>query len=262
MSRSGYLMLSNTLGFLGMLGLLAWLPGCSSASVVKSLPGLSLPGVSLPSRADSPVSRILSLWEPSEGIGVDGKPSRGFAGQVLFFGPGEQSAVQVNGVVRVIEYGDFDPEEEDPVALHTFEFASDAWDAHRTDGSVGHSYSVFIPYVQKQRGAVNCALRVEYTGADGRVVASDTTEVMLPARNSRGQAAAMKRSVTLGTPESPSGAVRSTAASPAGAAADAKSESESAPTADTLETVTIRLPGRISGAGSAASRSRSRAVRR
>ncbi len=249
---------SIMLSMLSMLGLLAAVPGCSTASVVKTLPGNPLR-----LRADSPVSRILCLWEPSEGIGVDGKPSRGFAGQVLFFGPGEQSAVQVNGVVRVVEYADFDPEDEDPIALHTFEFARDAWDAHRTDGSVGHSYSVFIPYVQKQRGAVNCALRVEYTGADGRVVASDTTEVMLPTRNSRGQTAAMKRSVTHGTAASPTGAVRPAAAASAEHVSPA--QSATGPSADRLETATIRLPGRISRAdtgASAASAAESRAVRR
>ena len=146
-------------------------------------------------RAEQHISRVLCLWEASKGTGVDGKPARGFVGQILFFGGGNDAAVQVDGDVRIIEYDAYSADQDDPTPLHTFTFKADAWDVHRTEGSLGHSYSVFIPYMQKHKDTVNCGLRVEFVGPDGRVTASDMTEVLLPGRGSLASTGPLQRAV-------------------------------------------------------------------
>ncbi len=140
------------------------------------------------------VVKVVALWESAHGKGVDGKNCRGFAGQVLFFGPQVETAVRVHGTVRITLYDQYDPEaEEEPEPLHTFEFTPEAWDVHRGEGTLGHSYSVFIPYVNRHRNQVNCALRVDLVQADGRVVSSRDTEILLPGRDTKNVAAARTR---------------------------------------------------------------------
>lgn len=201
-------------------------PGCSSTSLFRD-PGKL---IGRP-KFQSQVSRILCLWEPAQGTGVDGKPARGFAGQVLFFGPGSDAAVRVFGEVRISEFDNFDADADEVEPLHVFTFSADAWDVHRTEGTLGHSYSVFVPYMQKHKDPVQCALRVEFVNADGRVVASDTTDVMLPGKKNMRAAAPMQRSISRETQRRPSAAsVRSPA------------NQEPPAVSDQLETTTIRLP--------------------
>jgi hypothetical protein len=140
------------------------------------------------------VVKVVALWEAAHGKGMDGKNCRGFAGQILFFGPKVETGVRVHGTVRITLYDGYDPEaEEEPEPLHQFEFTPEAWDVHRGEGTLGHSYSVFVPYVNKHRNQVNCALRVDLVQDDGQVVSSRETEILLPGRDTKNAAAARTR---------------------------------------------------------------------
>jgi hypothetical protein len=170
--------------------------GCQSGSLVRN-PGqlLSDPGriVGRP-RIEKNVGRIVTLWEPSHGKDASGRNARGFAGQILFFGPGGQTGCRIHGKVVVSVFDRYDPEsEDDPILLHRYEFDPDAWEAHRGEGTLGHSYSVFIPYAGTHRDQVNCALKVELIQEDGRTVSSQETEVLLPGRNTVQAAASRTR---------------------------------------------------------------------
>lgn len=206
--------------------------GCTSSAFLKD-PGrlIGRPHI------EKNVTRVLCLWEPSQGTGLDDKPARGFSGQILFFGPRDESAARVRGEVRILEFDQFDGEVDEPQALHTFVFDADAWDGHRKEGSLGHSYSVFIPYLPKHKDAVNCALRVEFTSADGRVVRSDMIEVMLPGKAAQASTTAFRRNVTRDYTYRPGGS------SSVRRASFEESGSEAAPY-DKLESTTIKLPRR------------------
>lgn len=204
--------------------------GCASTSTLLRDPGRLIGK----SRPEKNVARVLCLWEPSQGTGVDGKPARGFAGQILFFGGRDDAAVRIDGDVRILEYSNFSSDDDEPVPLHTFTFKSDAWDVHRTEGSLGHSYSVFIPYMEKHKNTVNCGLKVEFIGKDGRVVASDTTEVLLPGKGSMASTSPMQRSVTRNIS-------RKAGASPSSHAVQSHINDDKPAT---LETTTIALPRR------------------
>jgi len=118
------------------------------------------------------VVKVVALWEAAHGKGMDGKNCRGFAGQILFFGPKVETGVRVHGTVRITLYDG---------------------DVHRGEGTLGHSYSVFVPYVNKHRNQVNCALRVDLMQDDGQVVSSRETEILLPGRDTKNAAAARTR---------------------------------------------------------------------
>ncbi|MEP3481370.1 MAG: hypothetical protein ABJZ55_19165 [Fuerstiella sp.] len=161
--------------------------GCSSSSFLKTSSALlkaPVDFVSGKSRQKS-VAKILCLWEAAEGQGLDEKPSRGFAGQVMFFEYGNPTPVQIAGDVVIYQYKDYDPEAEEHTLLHTFRFDAGAWQAHRTQGTLGDSYNVFLPFTEKHKDRVTCALRVEMTLENGSKISSPYTEVNLAGKKVR-----------------------------------------------------------------------------
>jgi hypothetical protein len=64
--------------------------------------------------------------------------------------------------------------------FHQWDFLGDAWAIHLHDGTLGASYSVFIPYTRKTSQQAQCALRVRFTPETGSALYSDTVAVLLP----------------------------------------------------------------------------------
>lgn len=173
------------------------LMGCNSGGSLFREPGILLkdPGriVGRP-KVEKNVVRIVTLWEAAQGKDPSDKPARGFAGQILFFGPNGETGTRVHGRVVIYEYDNYESDcIDDPPPLHSFTFEPDAWDVHRTEGTLGHSYSCFIPYMNRHRDQVHCGLKVEFTGDDGRTVSSEIVDVMLPSRSAATKAASLTR---------------------------------------------------------------------
>lgn len=180
------------------------------------------------------VARIVTIWEPSQGKGLDDRNARGFAGQILFFGPGCESGGRVHGKVLIHQYDEYDKDsDEDPKLLHTFAFEPEAWEAHRTEGTLGHSYSVFIPYMNRHKDQVNCAIKVELIRDNAPPVSSQETAVLLPGRNTTELAAARTRGFVR---ENRIGADPDLPPLRAGTVAQEQSQG--------LESISIRLPKR------------------
>lgn len=185
----------RTLALLTAASVLA-LSGCASGTLLRT-PGQLIrdPGRLIGrSRTERNIGRIVTLWEPSQGKDPDGRNSRGFAGQILFFGPNGKTGCRVCGKVVISVYDEYDPDADgDPVLLHKFEFGEEAWEAHRGEGTLGHSYSVFVPYTRSHKDQVNCALKVELVQQNGRTISSQETEVLLPGKNTVQAAASRTR---------------------------------------------------------------------
>ncbi len=166
--------------------------GCAETSFIRA-PGRLLSEST--NRKQLP-ARILCLWEPAEGQGLDEHASRGFAGQILFFGYGSASPIPVHGTVRIYQYDNFDPDELDPKPIHVFVFDDAGWNTHRVDSTGGEAYNVFLPYVKRHQSAASCALKVEFIPEKGRPVSSPITRIQLePRRRSTRPQPALTRQV-------------------------------------------------------------------
>ena len=205
--------------------------GCAGTSFIKS-PGQFLTERRQKARGQS-ATRILCLWEAAEGQGLDGRPSRGFAGQIMFFGPRDAAPIPVHGTVRISEYENFDRDDPSPKPIHVFVFDDSAWNVHRGESTIGQAYNVFLPYVKRHRGLAECALKVEFVLDNGRTISSPITEITLDPRQSHsGTHSAMARGVVRKEPRSPSGESRESTTESTTQRADEKE----------LDSLTIRLP--------------------
>ena len=113
--------------------------------------------------AKKPAVEIVALWEAAEGKGVDGMPTRGFAGQLLFFQHNNSSPVYVKGEIMIHLYDDQGSDIEQNKPIHQYKFDEGAWQVHAVESTLGPAYQVFIPYVRKGRDQAECALRVQLT---------------------------------------------------------------------------------------------------
>lgn len=128
------------------------------------------------------VADVVCLWEAAEGVGLDGLPTRGFAGQVLFFVKGHAEPVKVNGDVRIYVFDDQGTTEEQSRPLHEFNFPADAWNTYLAQTNLGKAYQIFIPYTRKGGMRANCAIRVRITPPDRKPVYSKLANVAVPGR--------------------------------------------------------------------------------
>ena len=131
--------------------------------------------------AQNPVVRIIAIWEPAEGNGLDGLPTRGFAGQIMFFTAGESTPVRADGDVRIYLYDEQGNQTQRAKPLHQFDYINGAWTTHLRLGMLGPVYQVFVPYVRKHPYRARCVLRVRFKPKyGGPPVYSEAVTITLP----------------------------------------------------------------------------------
>jgi|GEM_PF-1089428 len=157
-----------------LMGLAVMLAGCSTTGFLKF--GKNKYPKAGPS---NPVVQILTLWQPAEGVGIENRSCRGFAGEILFFSQQSASPAQVDGTVRIYVFDNQGTLEEQSKPIHQFDFPSEAWKTHQHLGQLGPTYSIFIPYTRKGSYEAQCSLRVRFTPKTGPVTFSDIVTVHL-----------------------------------------------------------------------------------
>ena len=159
----------------GLLALLV--TGCSTLESVPK-PFAKLKNVPKASRAN-PAVRIMGLWQPGEGDGIDGTVGRGFVGQIYFFTGQSESPVAVDGDVRVYVFDDIGTPEQQKKPIHQFDFKDGAWQGYQSESAIGPCYNIYVPYTRKGGLAAQCQLRMRLTRPDGSQLFSEMTEVEL-----------------------------------------------------------------------------------
>lgn len=143
-----------------------------------------------------PVSEMICLWEEAEGLGLDEKPTRGFAGQLMFFAANSSEPVPIHGDIEIFLFDDLGTSEEQSKPLHTFKFEQAAFEAFKTETNLGIAYQLFLPYVRKSSYNANCSLRVRISPKEGRQLYSKMASVNLKGPESPQAIARAKREQT------------------------------------------------------------------
>jgi hypothetical protein len=157
------------------------LAGCTQLNTVAALRSLGIGKHKyIEATPQNPAVEILALWQPAEGAGPNGLPTRGLAGQIMFFTRGHETPVKVNGETRIYLFDDVGTEQAQSKPIHQFKFASDVWNMQLQDSLLGPSYQVFVPYVRRDPHRVNCTLSVKFTSANAPTIYSKMVTVTLP----------------------------------------------------------------------------------
>ena len=162
--------------------------GCSSKNT------LQIPDVLNPLAKDKkpepsiPIREIVCVWKHAEGLNKHGSPSRGVAGQIMFFTLGSDTPVKIDDDSDVVIYmfDDQGAPEDQSKPLSTIRFVNNSWNKHHGIGRLGPTYQVFVPYERKAVHQVKVTLSVRVIPKDRRPVSSmmDTVTLYGPIRNS------------------------------------------------------------------------------
>ena len=174
MDHKGTIMRSGTAMLMALAA--STLAGCAEFDFMKWKKDI----VVLKATPQNPAVECLCIWQPAEGRGVNGLPTRGFAGSIMFFTHKGAAPVEVDGDVRIYQFDNMGTAEDQARPLHQFDFAPEVWKAHMHQGMLGPSYQVFVPYMRKGGHQAECALRVRLQAPGMQPIYSEMVSVTLP----------------------------------------------------------------------------------
>ncbi len=148
--------------------------GCSTLSMTSTLMGRQPK-----ENKGLPVVEVMAIWQPGEGKSTKGAPTRGFAGQIMFFAQGSKRPIKVDGDLKVYVFDDVGSVEEQSKPIHIYEFKGGALQGYYNEGKLGPSYQLFLPYTRPGMHEAKCTLRMKYNSElSGDVLSSESTIVL------------------------------------------------------------------------------------
>lgn len=173
-----------TLPFLTCLCCAAAFVGCSSGNVidrVKSPIAEVFKPKEEPPKPSIPIREIICIWQYAEGRDSKGSPSRGLAGRIMFFAQGSRTPVKIDDESNVFVYlfDDQGTPAEQAKPFHRIRFIENVWNKHLTDGPLGPTYQVFIPYERDIVHQVKCTVNVRLLTDDRPPVSSEMNTITL-----------------------------------------------------------------------------------
>ena len=125
-------------------------------------------------------AEILPIWTDTV-LHQPGKPGiRGFGGRVYFYETGKPDPVQVDG--QLVVYA-FDGDSKDPTKvapLRKYVITSEQLAGHHSSSSLGHSYSVWVPWDRVGGEGRSLSLVVRFDGRNGGTTLSKPARMLLP----------------------------------------------------------------------------------
>ena len=124
--------------------------------------------------------RILTIWSDTVLHQPGESGVRGFGGRIYFYKEEGDDPIEVDGgmIVYAFDGEDYDPS--NPAPIKRFVFTPDQFVSHHSKTSMGHSYSVWLPWDKVGGPTRSISLVARFEGRHGGVVISDSVNKMLP----------------------------------------------------------------------------------
>jgi len=125
-------------------------------------------------------SEILPIWTDTVLHQPNEPGVRGFGGRVYFYATGKPDPVLVDGQLAVYA---FDGDAKDPkkvAPLRKYVITPDQLAGHHSSSSLGHSYSVWVPWDRVGGEGKTLSLVVRFDGRNGGTTLSKPSRMLLP----------------------------------------------------------------------------------
>jgi hypothetical protein len=228
--------------------------GCAQWNVGKSF-SLPTPWEEKPGTPD----KIVAMWTDTVLNHSDAASQRGFGARVMFFEAKKEKPIKVDGTLVVYAFVEDGRDPNNVKPDRKYVLTAEQLPSHYSKSSLGHSYSVWVPWDEVGGEQKEISLAVRFEPKEGAAVVGDLSRQVLPGRPPSGIAATP---AAVGNPQpasnpakSPSpvdGAAAAAPASSAGtqlvsynAALPSANEPLSDPAGRRLQTVTIPIPSSL-----------------
>jgi hypothetical protein len=124
--------------------------------------------------------RILAVWTDTVMHQKNQPGVRGFGGRIYFYEPEETDPIEIDGGLAIYI---FDTETIDLAAqepLKKYVFTAEQFAEHKSQTSIGPSYSVWLPWGEVGGPPRKLSLIARFQGTEGGTVISDPTIKLLP----------------------------------------------------------------------------------
>jgi hypothetical protein len=150
-------------------------PGCAQWNMDESL--AIFEADAKPQTPDN----VLAVWTDTT-LNQPGKPVvRGFGGRVMFFVEGnEGKAIPVDGALSVYAFDDDRSDQHSPEPEKKFLFPAENLTHHRSDSSLGPSYSFWLPWDPAGGPQRRISLLTRFEDKNGKLILSKAASVTLP----------------------------------------------------------------------------------
>jgi hypothetical protein len=149
--------------------------GCAYFDLRKNIPW----GAADDGMGDRPI-RVVSVWTDTVLSQGTGAATRGFGGRVMFYAKEEGSPIKVKGSLVVYAFDETNRDPSNVVPERKFVFTPEEFAGHYSKSSLGHSYSVWIPWDKAGGLQTEISLLVRFQAEDGSVVVGQQSTHMLP----------------------------------------------------------------------------------
>lgn len=170
--------LSNLLVICLLLSLISTLlVGCTSPIKLNEEWSPALPKWPSSDTETPDPDRILAIWSDTV-LHRKGQPAtRGFGGRILFYSETQKDPIKVEGALTVYA---FDAETDATVPEKKFVFPAELLDDLHSKCSLGHSYSLWLPWDKVGGPTRQVSLVVRFEGTESGVVLSKPARKLLP----------------------------------------------------------------------------------
>jgi hypothetical protein len=126
--------------------------------------------------------RLAAVWSPNMLTGSDEAPTRGFGGRIFFYNNRNQP-IPVVGELVVYAYDDTDPNHKNRIPDKRLGFSAEKFATHYSEGELGASYSVWIPWDQNLQKKQRITLIPVFITKTGHKIHGQPTKVELAGRD-------------------------------------------------------------------------------
>lgn len=127
-------------------------------------------------------SRVMTIWTDAIHHQKDQPAQRGFGGRILFYDDEDSEPIKIDGNLTVYVFSD-EPGQQNNRPERKFVFPAEQLKKHYSSGSLGHSYSVWLPWDEVGGPSRQLSLITRFDGVNGGTVISEPARKLLPGRS-------------------------------------------------------------------------------
>ena len=187
-------------------------------------------------------ARLTAVWTDSVYYTAGRPPTRGFGGRLMFYGPGKNRPVRVEGDLVIYAFLEDGRDPSNVRPDRKYVITAEQLERQYSRSEVGHSYSVWVPWGPAEGPQHEISLIARFTPVNGHVVVSEQTRLLLPGPR---ETAASPEPNAQKAPRVAATEIATADYAPTGAVHRASHEEPAPPAEAQLATTTIDVPPRF-----------------
>jgi hypothetical protein len=125
-------------------------------------------------------ARIVSTWSETVLQQAGKTPQRGFGGRLMFFKPGTEDPIRVDGQLVVYAFDETGREKHDTHPTRKYVFPREEFARHESESKLGPSYSIWLPWDEVGGKIKQISLIAKFEPHEGTYVMGEQTKHLLP----------------------------------------------------------------------------------